>query len=141
MGFVIIIVFLGIALGIYLIRRSTSSAAGTDRARDRVRIAADDRVLSTIDAWAVRHGYTRTDDADGTRVYQTKTKGTATPVFLRVERIGDEFELQTWAVAAGFGGGGELALGASGIVLSLPRKQARGPQNELRSELGLPKLG
>jgi hypothetical protein len=139
--YILVIVFISIVLGVYILRKNTASAAGSDRARDRVRLPAEDRVLPIIEAWAARNGYTLKQDADGARTYEGKTMGTATPVFLRVERIDDQFELQSWAVAAGLGGGGELALGAPGIVMSLPRKQARKPHNELRDELGLPRLG
>jgi hypothetical protein len=139
--YIIVMVALGIGIGLFLLKKGTSSTPNGERARDRIRLAASDSVLTTIDAWAARNGYTMTEEADGNRTYKATTKGTSTPVFLRVERIGDQFELQSWAVAAGLGGGGELALGAPGIIMSLPRKQARKPQNELRKELGLPELG
>lgn len=141
MVYIVILVVLSIVLGAYIIRRSTASAAASGGTRDRIRIAAEDRVLSVIDTWAARHGYAMSAEPDGSRVYQSSTKGTAMPVFLRVERIDDQFELQSWVRASGFGGGGELALAAGGIALSLPRKQARKPHNELRAELGLPTLG
>jgi hypothetical protein len=140
--YIFVIVLLAIGLGVYIIRKKTaSSGGGGERARDRIRLAANETVLPTVDAWAARNGYTMTEEPDGSRTYQTKTKGTSMPVFLRVERIGDQFELQSWVRASGLGGGGEMALAAPGFVLSLPRKQARKPHNELRDELGLPKLG
>lgn len=140
MVYIVILVVLSIVLGAYIIRRSTASTAESGGTRDRVRIAAEDRVLSVIDTWAARHGYAMSAEPDTSRVYQSSTKGTVMPVFLRVERIDDQLELQSWVRASGFGGGGELALAAGGIALSLPRKQARKPHNELRADLGSPTL-
>jgi hypothetical protein len=57
---------------------------------------------------------------------------------LRVEQIGDKYEIQSWVRAAGLGGGGDMAIGATGMVLKIPRNQAKGAHNELRRELGLP---
>ncbi len=139
--YITVIVVLIVVLGAYVIRRSTASAASSGLNRDRVRIAAEERVLSVIDGWAARHGYALTTEPDGSRTYQYASKLGGILVFLRVERVDDQFELQTWVRATGFGGNGEMALAAPGIVLSLPRKQARKPHNELRAELGLPSLG
>lgn len=133
-----IIVSIGLVIGIYIIRKATRSAASSGNARDVVRIPASSSVAQTVEAWASRHGYKLVEVPGSTRTYQATTKLTSTPVFLRVEQIGDEYEIQSWVRAAGLGGGGDMAIGATGMVLKIPRNQAKGAHNELRRELGLP---
>lgn len=140
MIYITLLVIISILGGVYLIRRSTASASAKGETRDHIRFPANDTTLTTIDAWAARSGYTLKEELENTRVYTGSTTGTKIPVFLRVERMGDEMEMQSWIVASGLGGGGELPLASGGIALSLPRKQARKPHNELRSALGLPLL-
>jgi hypothetical protein len=140
LGFIIMMVLI-FAIAVYWINKTTAAAAKSGRSRDRVRLPADERVLGTIHAWAARNDYSLVEETSEVRTYRTKMPLTGAPVFLRVERMDDQFELQSWAVATGLGMSGELALAAPGIALSWPRKEARKPHNELRSELGLPALG
>lgn len=140
MVFIMILVLIGIVGGIFIIRKSTRSAASSGSARDVVRTPVTSSVIQTIDAWAARHGYKLVEEPNSSRTYQATNKLTSVPVFLRVEQIGDEYEIQSWVRAAGLGGGGDLAIGAPGIALMFPRKQAKGVHNELRRELGLPSI-
>lgn len=140
MIYITIVVLIGIVGGIFFIRKTTRSAASSGSARDVVRTPVASSVIQTIDAWAERHGYKLVEEPNSSRTYQTTTKLTSMPVFLRVEQIGDEYEIQSWVRAAGFGGGGDLAIGAPGIVLKIPRNQVKGVHNELRRELGLPAI-
>jgi hypothetical protein len=139
-AFITIIVSIGLVIGIYIIRKATRSAASSGTARDVVRMPASDSVTQTIEAWASRHGYKLVEEPGPSRTYQATTKLTSTPVFLRVEQIADEYEIQCWVRAAGLGGGGDMAIGAPGMVLKIPRNQAKSVHNELRRELGLPSI-
>jgi hypothetical protein len=140
MAFIAILVSVSLVIGIFIIRKATSSAASSGTARDVVRVPASGSVTQTIDAWASRHGYRLVEEPGPSRTYQASTKLTSMPVFLRVEQIGDEYEIQSWVRATGLGGGGELAIGAPGMTLKFPRNQAKGVHNELRRELGLPSI-
>jgi hypothetical protein len=139
MGYAIL-ALIAIAIGIFFIRKATRSAASSGTARDVVRIPASGSVTETIEAWASRHGYRLVEEPGPSRTYQATTKFTSMPVFLRVEQIGEDYEIQSWVRAAGLGGGGDMAIGAPGLVLKLPRNQAKGVHNELRRELGLPSI-
>ncbi len=140
MAFITILVIISLVVGIFIIRKTTRSAASSGATRDVARMPANDNVTQTIDAWASRHGYRLVEEPGPSRTYQATTKLTSMPVFLRVEHIGDEYEIQSWVRAAGLGGGGDLAIGAPGMVLKIPRNQAKGVHNELRRELGLPSI-
>ena len=143
MGMLILLICLGLGVGIWLIRRGASKAGASGYDRDRVAAADTPQTHATIARWAQAHGYTQVAGEDRVVRYQKGDGRKGQPTFLEARPGEAGLSIESWVTSQTFSRkpGSEMALGAPGIVLALPRKLAKRDHNVLRGELGLPLIG
>jgi len=143
MGILILLIFIGLGVGLWLIRRGASKAGASGHDRDRAVIADTPQTRAAIERWAQAHGYKQVANEAGTVRYQKGDGIKGQPTFLEARPGEAGLSIESWVTSQTFTRkpGSEMALAAPGIILAIPRKLAKRDHNVLRAELGLPPIG
>jgi len=103
---------------------------------DIVEFTTQDSIWAKVETWAKRHGYALKKDEGNARRYQKGINILTSPMFLEVTQQGSQVCLKAYTQINGFIIKGDMALGGSGFMASVPRRIAKKAVNELLRELG-----
>lgn len=143
MGVLIILLVVGLGVGFWLIRRAGDQAQAAGHDRDRIATPDTPATREAIARWAQAHGYEPAGEGAALRYRKGNRVLSGQPTFLDVRSEGDALWLESYIstqTPLTSKPGKDMALGAPGFVLAVPRKSARREHDALRAELWLPPI-